>query len=244
MRIYLTIQNLSVILLIFFIFTVHLDAQDNSNEVIPEIIEWSAIAATSGVEIYIRFQDPFFEKTLMNSPYTNLSYKENSVSTLWIVAVDAAALASIAFIPNTGGGQSSEETSYKNIKGFLETVAVTNLITDFSKNVVGRKRPDYDDRVSLKVDIPEGRQSFWSGHASNAFATATYMSLFTVEHLGEKDNYLLKVSLPLVLYGAASFVGWTRIDDNRHFVDDVIVGSIVGTLTAGFFYGVQNYLGK
>ena len=136
MKIFKLSHSLSVALLIVFIFIVPLNAQNSSGDTVAEVLEWTAIAGIAGADIYLRFQEPFFEEPLIDSPYTNLKFKENTVSTLWIVLVDVGAAAAIGFLPNNGG----EGTSYKNLKGFLESVAITNFLTDLTKNVIGRKR--------------------------------------------------------------------------------------------------------
>jgi len=68
---------------------------------------------------------------------------------------------------------------------------------------------------------PDGTSlSFPSGHTASAFAMATVL----------QDHFGWKAGVPAYL--AAAWVGASRIQDDRHFVSDVVAGAVVG-LTAG-----------
>jgi membrane-associated phospholipid phosphatase len=75
---------------------------------------------------------------------------------------------------------------------------------------------------------PDGsnRQSFPSGHAATAFATASVLH----------QHYGWKAGLPAYAFGA--YVGASRMSGNRHHLSDVLVGAAVGmvagrTVTVG-----------
>jgi membrane-associated phospholipid phosphatase len=61
-------------------------------------------------------------------------------------------------------------------------------------------------------------QSFPAGHATNAFACATY--------LGERFD--LSAGEP-VLYAAALFTSLSRIADRRHWTSDTFLGIVLGS---------------
>jgi membrane-associated phospholipid phosphatase len=82
--------------------------------------------------------------------------------------------------------------------------ALNGVITTSAKAIASRTRPN------------GGGRSFPSGHSSAAFTTAAILD----EHFG------WKAAVPA--YAVASFVGWTRVRDDAHFVSDVIVGSAIG----------------
>jgi membrane-associated phospholipid phosphatase len=65
-----------------------------------------------------------------------------------------------------------------HLKGYAQGMATTAFLTGIGKNMVGRRRPDYD-ASSLEED---GRRSFPSGHASQALAAATYFGLYMYQH--------------------------------------------------------------
>jgi membrane-associated phospholipid phosphatase len=105
--------------------------------------------------------------------------------------------------------------------------------------MIGRKRPSYDNYPESEKDN-SGRKSFISGHSSLSFVIATYSSLFVYEHTGDNTrtfDIALKSTAITASFCAAGFTAWSRVDDNRHHVSDVIAGS-----AAGIFSGVAGYI--
>jgi membrane-associated phospholipid phosphatase len=82
-------------------------------------------------------------------------------------------------------------------------------LTTIAKPIINERRPN------------GGKSSFPSGHATTAFA---FSSVIAMEH-----------SLPwgIAANAMAAFVGFSRINDNAHYLHDVIAGATVGTM-----YGV------
>jgi hypothetical protein len=73
-------------------------------------------------------------------------------------------------------------------------------------------------KYSVRRDRPTGECcAFPSGHAASAFAAAAVIE----RHLG------YRVSWPIT--AAATYVGMSRLVDNRHFLSDVLFGAAVGT---------------
>src|SRR5690606_257767 len=104
-------------------------------------------------------------------------------------------------------------------------------------------RPDYESRIRQNIDIEDGRLSFFSGHASISFNMATYLSLYTFEHIGDFDNSLHvlgKISTITALTGLAFWTSYTRILDNKHHLGDVLTGAAIGTSIAFLVYSLQN----
>jgi membrane-associated phospholipid phosphatase len=88
------------------------------------------------------------------------------------------------------------------------------------KYAFGRTRPN-TARTSFDFHPFSGASSLPSGHTAVAFALATAVADRT--HDGWSDY---------VLYGAASLTALSRINDNRHWASDVLVGALVGHLSA------------
>jgi hypothetical protein len=81
-------------------------------------------------------------------------------------------------------------------------------------------------KYSVRRDRPDGSCcAFPSGHAATAFAAASVIE----RHLG------YRLAWPTLL--AATYVGVSRLHDNRHFVSDVAFGAAVGTATGWTIVG-------
>jgi membrane-associated phospholipid phosphatase len=99
-----------------------------------------------------------------------------------------------------------------------------------------------DGFVLTQRDVIDGMKSFPSSHASTAFALATYLSLY----LGGEwvwGSQAPALAMPIAtfamgLLGAgAAFVAASRVTDNRHHLEDVVVGAGLGMASgaAGYF---------
>jgi membrane-associated phospholipid phosphatase len=87
----------------------------------------------------------------------------------------------------------------------VDAVIVNFGYSQVLKVAVGRERPN-----------GENNQSFPSGHASNAFALATVA----------ERHYGWKVGVPA--YVLAGIVGASRIQQDKHYVSDVVAGATLG----------------
>ena len=113
------------------------------------------------------------------------------------------------------------------------SMALANVISGGLKGLFGRSRPVVLDSNGAWVgrgpdewELLEGwreggpRQAWPSGHTTAAFAVAAALS----EELGGPT--------PWIAYPLASAVGWSRVNDEAHWATDVLMGALVGTLTA------------
>jgi membrane-associated phospholipid phosphatase len=100
------------------------------------------------------------------------------------------------------------------------SLALAGLTVQTGKYAFGRPRPEQ----SLDADgySPfSGQASLPSGHSAMAFALATSLA----------DD----IHRPLAtvgLYGMATAVAWSRVNDNRHWLSDVAAGALVGITSA------------
>ncbi len=107
-------------------------------------------------------------------------------------------------------------------------LAVAAGVSSGLKMVAGRGRPDtpFIDDDPDDFGLFSGHASWPSGHTSMAFALAT--------SLGDELHN------PVARYGllaAATAVGWSRINDNRHWLSDVAAGAVIGYTSAKFASG-------
>jgi membrane-associated phospholipid phosphatase len=112
----------------------------------------------------------------------------------------------------------------------VRAVAFTSGLTGVTKGIVGRSRPLASPGDAGVFTPGRGftgglHSSFPSGHTAAAFATATVLAReIDAAHPGARW-----VADP-VLFGAASFVGWSRVYDRQHWPSDVLVGAALGSL--------------
>ena len=127
------------------------------------------------------------------------------------------------------------KTSLKEFLGVLFFVALLILATDQTTNLFkyqfGRLRPCHDPDISHLVRLVKsscgGKFSFFSGHASNSFALASFFSLLM-------QPYLRKLSY--FLFFIAGLIAYSRVYIGVHFPLDILVGSSVGTLIGILFF--------
>jgi membrane-associated phospholipid phosphatase len=78
----------------------------------------------------------------------------------------------------------------------------------------------YALKYSIKQTRPDGgAQSFPSGHTSSAFCGASFLAV----------RYGPAWGIPAC--AAATLVGWSRIEADRHFPEDVVVGAAIGIIS-------------
>lgn len=121
----------------------------------------------------------------------------------------------------------------------------TKGITDLSKGLFRRTRPV----VALEPDLaPRGmspryrHQSFFSGHASSAFFSMAYTNIrirsIMRHRLSAAEYRDWRWLPPTVFFSWAGYVGWSRIHAFKHYVSDVLAGSLVGWLLAELFHAL------
>ena len=117
----------------------------------------------------------------------------------------------------------------------LITYSISGLITFFLKNYFydNVNRPHFVFGYFVKhakvnyiegVDMV-GLNSFPSGHATSAFALFTCLALLT------KNRYL-----KILFFVMALLAAFSRTYLSQHWLVDVTIGSLIGTLSALFFY--------
>lgn len=120
---------------------------------------------------------------------------------------------SIAF-----GGTVLYEEDHQGSIEFIKVFVGSQLLTQGLKTAIHKRRPNEDCC-----------ESFPSGHSSRAFMGATFIH----------KRYGFKYSIPA--YVAATYVGYSRIDADKHDASDVIAGALIGVLSS--YYFVEPYNG-
>lgn len=107
----------------------------------------------------------------------------------------------------------------------VKTALVSGMITRALKMSFSRKRPNVGDGAYefAGFDASNEHVSFPSGHTTTAFAFATVIA----ETYKDKSKLI-----PVLAYTAAAIGGWSRVHDEAHWGSDVLVGALIGHLTA------------
>lgn len=127
--------------------------------------------------------------------------------------------------------------SYPKKHALYNVVAVVVLfffvltLTDLTKEIVGRLRPSNDLAINGFIRILKTAHgySFFSGHASSSFSITTMMFLL----LRKRYNWVAIFYVwPLLFTISRIFVG-------VHYPVDLMVGAVVGLVSAFLFYGLH-----
>jgi len=106
----------------------------------------------------------------------------------------------------------SRQRTFSNTGLLVESILTTSMATSIIKTISHRQRPN-----------GKGYRSYPSGHTSSAFALAAVI------------KYLYGKYPSCFAYGIAAFVASSRINDNKHYLSDVVSGALLGTLIGRSF---------
>jgi len=132
-----------------------------------------------------------------------------------------------------GTGLILKDSTLKH-KGYIvgASLIVSSGIVTVMKFSINRKRP-FETYPFIEKLTSGGSPSFPSGHTSEAFSTATSLSLVYPKWY---------VITPLFIW--ASAVGYSRMHLGVHYPSDVAAGAFIGAGSAYLCYKVQKWLTK
>jgi undecaprenyl-diphosphatase len=117
-------------------------------------------------------------------------------------------------------------------------IAFTDQITNLFKFGIARLRPCHDPELETLVRLVKascgGMYGFFSGHASNSFALATFFSGLLKKH-AYKGSWLL--------FLLAGLIALSRVYLGVHFPLDILCGSIFGIFSGYVFWKLSTRLG-
>lgn len=109
-------------------------------------------------------------------------------------------------------------------------ITCTDQLSNFFKFGIGRLRPCHDPEISTAMRLVKsycgGQFGYFSAHAANTFAPATF---FTILFRG-RVRYM-----GVLLFLWAGIVAYSRIYIGVHFPLDVLTGAFVGTVFGWLF---------
>lgn len=112
---------------------------------------------------------------------------------------------------------------------YAETLMYAYGLKEWGKFLVNRPRPYsyYDDVPQKFIDNGDWNDSFPSGHATFAFASAAFLScVFNQYYPDSSWRYVVTG----VSFGLASTTAAFRMASGNHFFTDVLAGAVIGTV--------------
>jgi hypothetical protein len=155
--------------------------------------------------------DPFQDKQVRNKTLGDTSIYGDMLGQLVPNIIYAGGMAISGYYGNKKG--------YDRAIGMFKATAYSSAVTTVLKYAAREPRP-YDKSV---------KNSFPSGHTTTSFAFAGYVA---AEH-----GWAWGVPATLM----ATFVGYSRINDNRHYLHDVIAGATIGWV---YGWGISRHANK
>ncbi|MBV7315982.1 phosphatase PAP2 family protein [Shewanella sp. NIFS-20-20] len=95
---------------------------------------------------------------------------------------------------------------------FAKAAVSARLVTEGLKFAIDKERPD-----------GSGNDSFPSGHTTDSFMAATFI----------QQRYGWQYGLPA--YVGATFVAYSRVESDKHYLGDVLAGAAIGALAGWYF---------
>mgnify|MGYP002784182396 CR=1 FL=1 len=161
----------------------------------------------------------------------NLNRNTNLDKSLEIVSTSIYPISAI--VPATIGtiGYIKKDSAILNKGLYIGASIITNFAVTYAiKYAVNRERP-YKTYPFIDNVVSEKSPSFPSGHSSDAFATATSLSLAFPKW------YVIAPS-----FVWASGVAYSRLHLGVHYPSDVFVGCLVGSGTAYLCHRINKWL--
>ncbi|KAH7292471.1 hypothetical protein KP509_29G070500 [Ceratopteris richardii] len=210
------------------------------------IRDWVALLTLAILVLVLNIIDPFNRfvgETMMGNLMYPLQPNTVPVAAVPVIAIFIPVAIFVAFFL-----YSKDITDLHHATlGLLFAVFITGVITDATKDAVGRPRPDFfwrcfPDGIAVYNNstgnvichgehavIKEGYKSFPSGHTSWTFAGLGFLSLYLAGKLQlfNGRGHVAKLAVVFTPLLAAMLVGLSRVDDYWHHWQDVFAGAFL-----------------
>jgi len=184
-----------------------------------------------------------------SDPTISRPLKKETISTGLLVAIVALVCVAVLLVlgivgwrkyGSTASAQNVRNHIFLAARALLLSLALTALLTDTIKRLVGRPRPNclalaqYAGGVFTAPEskVNEAFQSFPSGHSSTAFSGMVFISLLLLHHLyppglkiRNESWRLVCALLPCLLAG---YIAISRVIDLWHHPSDILAGAMLG----------------
>lgn len=120
--------------------------------------------------------------------------------------------------------QGDMKSFYEDSAVISEATLIAGLVGQIVQFSVGRERPDAHFS-NVRTDRAAQNTSFYSGHSTIAFALATSSGTVATLRHREEAPWIWAGGLAL-----AGFTSYLRLAADRHYLTDVLVGSVAGSV--------------
>jgi len=177
------------------------------------------LVPVSGFAAGLFVSDADTAKHISHDPQTQSHYKTISDAGVAALAGGAGLMWAFSY---------KNHDSHRRETGFLAGEAALNslVVTEAAKYSFRRERPFQGDGAG---SFFQNGSSFPSGHAAAAWSIA---SVIAHEYPGPLTK--------LLAYGAAGLISYSRVRAGQHFPSDVLVGALIGELSAYTVYRRQH----
>ncbi|HET9480382.1 MAG TPA: phosphatase PAP2 family protein [Candidatus Polarisedimenticolia bacterium] len=134
-----------------------------------------------------------------------------------------------------------------DVMGLVEADKFNWAASGLVKTIVGRRRPSLDQARLNGLDPDPGRSgggstrgrgSFYSDSASSAFTYMAYTdSVLARRFEGRPWARTLSAA---GLYGMAGYIAYSRVEQGRHYLTDVVAGAGAGFLVGKIFHRINH----
>ena len=118
-------------------------------------------------------------------------------------------------------------------------ITCTDQLANFFKYGVQRLRPCYEEGISESMRLVKrscgGKFSYFSAHAANSFAAASFFAFLL------RPNARI---IPVLLMIWASIVAYSRIYIGVHYPLDILSGASIGILFGWLFFRLYIFVGN
>jgi len=227
--------------------------------IIPWLSNWVSVVLLYSLALVFNklvspFQRPFsiYDLSIVY-PYT----EKETINDLWLWIISLVIPISILILIYIK--HRSIDQVHNSVLGLLWAVGLASVITQITKCLTGRLRPDFLDRcqpslstnstilISTLLDqsectrtdlLHDGALSFFSGHAAISFSGLGFLSIYLAYQfkLFQYPYRVYKTWTWLAPLLVAWFISVSRIRDFRHHWEDVLVGIIVGLAMAIYVF--------
>ncbi|UCG56843.1 MAG: phosphatase PAP2 family protein [Phycisphaerales bacterium] len=201
-----------------------LDAKRIARAACDAFFDWQTLVPLAGAAVFSidDFDDRVSDWAARESPIFGSVDSARNTSDSLVTALQIEALATALVTPS---GDDPQQWAFSKAKGLgveFAAVGATGGVTSLLKVATGRRRPDGSNN-----------RSFPSGHASSAFSAMT-LSNRNLDSI-DLDRHVrsgLKIGNAVMAAGVA----WARVEGERHYPSDVLVGAALGHFLTAFIH--------